>query len=101
MKTVILTVDVVDKRALVIVYPLAMSSKSSKKAISLAPFIKPPKMGKGPVPLMAYLAQVTELSSTPDQCMTADRVKSRYVQWYSCLVFSSSPHRKIASNKKV
>lgn len=71
MNTVILTVEPVDNRALVIVYPFAMSSISNKKAISPAPVKSPPKIVNGPIPETAYFAQVTEFMRTPDQCSMA------------------------------
>lgn len=74
IKTVILTVDAVDSRARVIVYPLAISRSSKRKAISLAPWKNPPKIVNGPIPLTAYFAHVTEFNKTPDQWSMALRV---------------------------
>lgn len=71
MKTVILMVETVDRRALVIVYPFAINSISNKKAISLAPVKRPPKIVNGPMPETAYFAHVTEFMRTPDQCSIA------------------------------
>lgn len=74
MNTVILTVDLVDNRALVIVYPFAMSNINRRKVISLAPVKRPPKIVNGPIPDTAYFAHVTEFNSTPDQCSIALKV---------------------------
>ena len=64
---VILTVDGVDRRAFVMVYPFAINNKSNRNAISLAPVKNPPNIVNGPIPLTAYFVHVTELSKTPDQ----------------------------------
>lgn len=77
MKIVIFTVEPVDKRALVIVYPLAINNINSKKQISPAPVKNPPKAVNGPNPDTAYFAHVTEFNNIPDQCKVALIVNRR------------------------
>lgn len=87
MNRVIFTVDGVDNRALVIVYPFAIKSRRRRKVISLPPVMLlciieyilviqhscfenlpvniPPSIVKGPIPETAYLAHVTLFSKMP------------------------------------
>lgn len=90
------TVEPVDNRALVIVYPFAINRSRSKKLISLAPVKRFPKLEKkltsyygnfrtktlstyivnGPMPETAYLAQVVLFKMIPSHCKMAESVNN-------------------------
>jgi hypothetical protein len=77
MKTVILTVEGVESRALVIVYPFAINNIKRRNAISPEPVKSPPNTVKGPKPETAYFAHVTAFIITPDQWKITLNVKRR------------------------